>query len=124
MKITKREKFLLFQALEFDIHRYLMSCTFGREDGNEKAERHLNISRILVSFILLKKYNELKYFEVMHEVHDYLAEILTDRLDEVINFPIDRRIYNYDEYVNNFFNVIIDNINDIEKIVKEWSKNQ
>lgn len=124
MKPTKREKFLLFQALDFDIHRYLMSCTFGREDGNEKAERHLNISQALVSFILLKKYNEIKHFEVMLEVHDYLAEILTDRLDEVIDFPIDRRIYNYDEYVNKFFNVIIDNINEIEKIVKEWSKNQ
>lgn len=124
MKPTKREKFLLFQALDFDIQRYLMSCTFGREDGNEKAERHLIISQALVSFILLKKYNEIKHFEVMLEVHDYLAEILTDRLDEVIDFPIDRRIYNYDEYVNKFFNVIIDNINEIEKIVKEWSKNQ
>ena len=118
MKLTKREKFILFQALEFEIYRYLMSNTFGREDGIEKAERHLNISKILVSFILLKKYNEIKHFEIMHAVHDFLAEILTDRLDEVIDFPIDRRIYNYDEYVNDFFNVIIDNINEIEQIIK------
>ena len=85
------------------------------------------MERIRQNFLALlsfHQYNEIKHFEVMFEVHDYLAEILTDRLDEVIDFPIDRRIYNYDEYVNKFFNVIIDNINEIEKIVKEWSKNQ
>ena len=72
--------------------------------------------------LALKKYNEIKHFEIMHEVHDYLAEILTDRRDEVIDFPIDRKIYDYDEYVNKFFNVIINKINEIEKIVKEWIK--
>ena len=118
MKLTEREKFMLFQSLEFEIHRYLMANTFGREDGIEKAERHMNISRILVSFILCTKYIELKHFEIMHEVHDYLAEILTDRMDEVIDFPIDRRIYDYDEYVWKFFNVIIEHINKIEGIIK------
>ena len=119
MKITKRERFLLFEALEHYIHRYLMSCTYGREDGNEKAEQHLKISSILVSFILLKKYNERKHFEAQIRVHDYLAEILTDRMDEVIGFPLDRRIYNYDEYVNRFFCVIVDNLDEIKKIIQE-----
>ena len=118
MKLTKREKFLLFQALEFKIHRYLMSCTYGRYDGNEKAERHIEISSILVSFILLEKYSELKHFEIMFKVHDYLAEILTDRLDEVIDFPINDKVYDYDEYVNKFFNIIVDNIDQIQNIVK------
>ena len=113
---------MLFQALEMDIHRYLMSNTYGREDPIEKAERHMNISRILVCFVLCTKYIELKHFEIMHEVHDYLAEILTDRMDEVIDFPINKKIYDYDEYVWKFFNVIIEHINKIEKIVKEMGK--
>ena len=119
MKLTKREKFMLFQALEFEIHRYLMSNTFGREDGNEKAERHMNISRILVSFILCTKYIEFKHFEIMHEVHDYLAEILTDRMDEVIGFPIYNKRPDYDNLVLKFFNIIIEHIAEIEKLIKE-----
>ena len=119
MKLTKREKFMLFQALEFEIHRYLMSNTFGREDPIEKAERHMNISRILVGFVICTKYIELKHFEIMHEVHDYLAEVLTDKMDEVIDFPIYEKIYDYDEYVLKFFNVIIDHINEVEKLIKD-----
>lgn len=122
MKITKREKFMLFQALEWEIHRYLMSNTYGREDGNERAERHMNISAIILSFITLKKYHEIHDFPKMKVIHDYLAEILTDRMDEVIDFPIDRRIYDYDEYALKFFNVIIEHINEIEKIVKNYKK--
>ena len=120
MKITKREKFMLFQALEWEINRYLMSNTYGREDGNERAERHMNISAIILSFITLKKYHEIHDFPKMKVIHDYLAEILTDRMDEIIDFPIDRRIYDYDEYTLKFFNVIIEHINDIEKLVKNY----
>ena len=123
MKLTKREKFMLFQALNYEIHRYFLSCTFGREDSNEKAERHINISNIILSFINAKPYN-IKEHEASMEIHDYLAEILTDRMDEVIGFPLDRRPYDYDELVNKFFNVIIDHIDNIERIVKEWRKNQ
>ena len=110
---------MLFQALELEIHRYLMSNTYGREDPIEKAERHMNISRILVGFVLCTKYIELKHFEIMHEVHDYLAEILTDRMDEVIGFPIYEKIYDYDNLVLKFFNIIIEHINEIEKLIKE-----
>lgn len=113
---------MLFQALNYEIQRYLLSCTFGREDSCEKASRHINISNIILAFINAKPYN-IKDHEVAKEIHDYLAEILTDRMDEVIGFPLDRRPYDYDELVNKFFNVIIDHIDSIEKIVKEWRKN-
>lgn len=53
----------------------------------------------------------------MMEVHDYLAEILTDRMDEVIGFPIHEKIYDYDEYVQRFFDVIVQHIGDIERII-------
>lgn len=119
MKVTKRERFLLFQLLEHEIHRYLLSCTFDRQDPCERAERHINISNTLVSFINARKFNQIKDHETAHEIHDYLAEILTDRMDEVIGFPIDSRPYNYDELVYKFFNVIIEHINEIQSIVKE-----
>lgn len=121
MKITKREKFMLFQALEWEIIRYLMSNTYGREDGYERAERHRNISAIILSFLTLKKYHEIHDFPKMKVIHDYLAEILTDRMDEVIDFPIDKRIYDYDEYVLKFFNVIVEHINGIKDLIKNMS---
>jgi len=121
MKLTKREKFMLFQALNYEIHRYLLSCTFGREDSCEKASRHINISNIILAFLNAKPYN-IKDHEVSMEIHDYLAEILTDRMDEVIGFPLDRRPYDYDELVNKFFNVIIDHMDQIKNIVDNWYK--
>lgn len=124
MRVSKREKFMLFQALEWEIHRYLMSNTYGREDGVEKAERHMNISAIIFSFITLKKYHEIHDFPKMKVIHDYLAEILTDRMDEVIGFPIYKEIHDYDDLVLKFFNVIIDHINDIEKLVKNYKKEE
>ena len=119
---TKREKFLLCQAIEHDVYRYLMSNTYGREDGIEKAERHINISSIIVSFILCEKYSERKHTEIMMEVHDYLAEILTDRMDEVIGFPIYDKRPDYDELVIRFMNVILDNLSNIEIMIKNFVK--
>ena len=52
-------------------------------------------------------------------MHDCLAEILTDRMDEVIDFPIDHRPYEYNEYVNRFFCVIVDNLDKIKKAIQE-----
>ena len=119
MKVTKRERFMLFEALDFTIHRYLLANTYGREDGHEKAQRHMEISGILVGFIRCQRYDEIRHFHIMKEVHDYLAEILTDRMDEVIGFPIFERPHDYDELVKKFFNVIMNNIDKIEKIVKD-----
>jgi hypothetical protein len=122
MKITKREKFMLSEALDFPIHRYLLANTYGREDPIERANRHMEISGIIVGFIRCKKYHEIFHFSIMKEVHDYLAEILTDRMDEVIGFPVFERPHNYDELVEKFINVIFNYMDDIDKIVKEAEK--
>ena len=79
----------------------------------------MEISGILVGFIRCLRYDEIRHFHIMKEVHDYLAEILTDRMDEVIEFPIFERPRDYDELVKKFFNVIMNNIDKIEKIVKD-----
>lgn len=117
MRITKREKVLLYMMLEFKIHRYLLANTYGRLDGNEKAEQHLEISSILFSYIFEEQYNERKHWKTMMRIHNFLAEILTDRLDEVIGFPIDKLSceIDYDDYGKRFFNVIIANMDKIKE---------
>ena len=125
MELTKKERFMLFRAMEFEIHRYLLVNTYGRLDGNEKYERHKNISVILYEFLTCKKYNEIYDFPKMRNIHDYLAEILTDRMDEVIGFPIYEKIYDYDELTERFFEVIINNLDEIENELYngDFSKN-
>lgn len=125
MELTKKEKFMLFKAMEFDIHRYLLANTYNRLDGNEKYERHVNISIHLYEFLTCEKYNEIHDFPKMRNIHDYLAEILTDRMDEVIGFPIYERPNDYDELTERFFNVIVKNLDEIENQLYngEFSKN-
>jgi len=119
-KTTKRELFLLKKELSFPITRYLLSCL---TDGGERARRHIEISDIIVQFIFCEEdyvvanqNNEL--YSIL--VHNFLALVLTDRLDEVIGFPIDRKIYGneYDKYVNKFFDVIVLHLGEMEKLLK------
>lgn len=117
MRITKREKLLLYMLLEFDIHRYLLTNTYKRHDTLEKADLHREISSIIFSFLFKKQYNEIKDWKTMMRIHNFLAEILTNRLDEVIGFPIDKLSceIDYDDYGKRFFNVIIDNMDKIKE---------
>lgn len=119
MKLTKREIWALHQQLDWHIARYLMSVTFGRKDGGERADEHIAISEILAGFLFADS-DHMKIVASRMKVHDYLADILTDRLDEVINFPIDRQIYGaeYNQYKSAFFQVLIDNIDEIFKVAK------
>jgi len=117
--VTEREKYLLWCLLEFPINRYLMANSVQRLDGYEKAKRHSEITKIIISYL----YADSSKGEDIHlwkKVHDYLADILTDRMDEVIDFPIYRKIIGneYDILSKKFFDVIINNMNNIEKICK------
>lgn len=123
MKLTKREVWALHKLIDFDIARYLMANTHGREDGAEKADRHIKISEILAGFLFADG-DWHKTNAATMKVHDYLADILTDRMDEVINFPIDRPIYgsDYNQYRDAFFKVLVDNIDGIYKVAKQAAK--
>lgn len=124
-KLTKREIWMLHTLLDIHIARYLMCITFGRKDASERADRHILISKLLCRFILGEgdEFDESKVvINAWKKVHDYLAEHLTDRLDEVIEYPIDKTLYGteYDWYAARFFEEIIRRYSEIEAIVKEF----
>jgi hemoglobin-like flavoprotein len=120
MELSKREIWALKEMIMFDIKRYLMANSCHRLDGYEKAQRHTTISKILCRFI-----NASENADAWKQVHDYLADILTDRMDEVIGFPIDVPVVgsDYDILGDRFFNTIIGHFNEIEEIVKSNTEN-
>lgn len=116
--ITDREKFLLRKEMDFHINRYLMANSCQRLNGSEKAEHHVAISKILMGFItcdITKENHTLAW----KNVHDYLADILTDKMDEVIGFPLHTPLYGdmYTALAEKFFAVIINHMDDIEELV-------
>lgn len=120
--ISEREKELLWKRLSFDIHRYLMANTFGREDGYEKAEKHIKISKEIAAFLLILPIDDIDIeVEIWMFVHDYLADILTNKMDEVIGFPIDKPLYgnDYNILAKKFFDVIIENLGNIEVLLNK-----
>lgn len=129
IKLTKREIWMLHYLLDFHCIRYMMCNSKGRFDGSERADIHIGIARVLCNFILCEgtPRNEDTYNvnECTMKVHDYLADILTDRMDEVIGYPIDRQLYadDFDEYAKKFFNVILNHISEINDLIKVTLKN-
>ena len=120
MKLTKREVWALHTMLDRHIARYLMANTKGREDGNEKGEEHWEISRVLGGFAIADG-SERNAKAASMGIHDYLADILTDRMDEVIFFPTDKPLVgtDYDQFRTAFFDVLIKNMDGIVKAGKE-----
>jgi len=53
-------------------------------------------------------------------VHDYLADVLTSKLDEIIGFPIYTPLYgsDYDVLSDRFFDTIIEHVDKLEVLVK------
>ncbi len=127
METTLTEKQLqnLRKALDFDISRYLIVNSINRIDGSERADRHMNISKTICCFIFNVKPEDKNNYMVSGSwlaVHDYLSDVLTDRMDEVINFPVFEPLYDIDTYKERFFDVITNNINEIKQIAHESIK--
>ncbi len=103
--IEKRFKNACRLALAFDIYRYLISNTKGREDGAEKALRHERMCSFYVSvFYGLEDQDQAR---VNHEdqyqmVHDKTQE-LTSYLDEAVGFPLEDRHPDFDKLFPLFF---------------------
>ncbi len=110
---TDRELFLLEEQLKYDVVRYLIVNTKGKEDGYERADRHIAISKTICKFLLCRTHN-LPYMEV----HNYLTE-LTAFMDEQIGFPVNRTIYGneYDAFVEKFINKIKEMLPSISELI-------
>jgi len=123
LKFTKREVWMLHFLLDFPIIRYMMCNAKGRADGGEKATVHIEISQCLSMFFLCEgvpRHEETPNVRnATMPVHDYLAHILTDRMDEVIGYPFDKQMYGEDfqYFADEFFKVILDHTAEIKKVV-------
>jgi len=125
IELTKREIWMLHYLLDFHCIRYMMCNAKGRADGAEKADVHLAISTALCNFILCegtpRHEDTYNVNECVHPVHDYLADILTDRMDEVIGYPWDKQMYadDFGYYAEKFFNVIVNHISEINDLIEK-----
>jgi len=74
----------------FAIGRYLMSNAHGHWNGAEKAQCHIQLCQFYVAVV--RGFDDAEKVELDGEDFKAVREMtqqLTDRLDEVIGFPID-----------------------------------
>lgn len=114
MIINPEKKEALFLELEPYIENYLRANSCTHLDGKAKSDNHVIISKILVDFIFEDK--ETSDIEsVWRAVHSVLRDILTDRMDEVIGFPINTPLpLDLSDLSRKFFNAIVMNFKQIE----------
>lgn len=111
--LTKRDIWFLHYLLDFPIIRYMMCNARNRHDGAEKADVHFEISSKLAMFLLCegtqRDNDSVNIFNTKIPIHDFLATVLTDSMDEVIGYPIDKDLYSEDFafYGERFFNVVV-----------------
>ena len=102
--VVDRYKHVCWINTAWTIHRYLMSNADGRWDGAEKALRHRELCQFYVAAVRGQEPDAVQSVDNPDytAVHDATAEGLTDRLDEVIGFPITGRP-DYDSLAPKFF---------------------
>lgn len=128
MQLTKREEWALRYLLDFPVLRYMICNSKGRTDDHEKADLHIEMSQNICMFILCegrpRHENTLKVRLCTMVVHDYLAEILTDRMDEAIFYPFDKQMYgeDFEYYKILFIDYVINHLDEIENVINEELK--
>ena len=83
--------------LRFIIARYLMANTFGRLDGAEQAQRHIEMCEFYTAIAfntsgtdgVRNRFDGAEEF--FSKLHDTSQDKLTDHLDTVIGFPLDKQ---------------------------------
>lgn len=99
MNDREKLKTAVFELMGFSAARYLLSHSAGRENGAEKAQRHLEMSRMFVR-VWHGPLADLQEWELVQKVHDETAKDLTNRMDEVIGF--DRKAHIGEDVVQRF----------------------
>lgn len=85
------------EVIGFPAARYLIANMAGRENGAEKAQRHLEMSK---AFVTVWMGESTRHYRLVQEVHDRTAAELTDHLPEAIGF--DRASAYSDETLQTF----------------------
>ena len=116
-KLEKQNRHLLWLLMEHSIGRYLLSNTYGRINGYEKAERHIELSAIFIASKLLCSLDSAKGDEKLLKIHDATRE-LTDNLDSEIRLPLDDSEYDHNDLARKFFDRFL------ELAEKEWRKDK
>lgn len=95
------------EVIGFAAARYLISNMAGRENGAEKAQRHLEMSK---AFVTVWMGDAILHYRLVQEVHDRTASELTNHLPEAIGF--DRgSAYNEEtlqKFIDRFFAIAAD----------------
>lgn len=104
MKLNKRETFMLWKLLEFHMHRYLL--TFVRKQGYERAERHIEMSKVLWEVQNCATATPDKFREWM-DIHDLIADKITNHLPRTIGFDMDAEEHDWDILTDRFFKCIL-----------------
>lgn len=124
--MTKKEKHLLWMILNSSIHRYILVNMPGRE-YDQRADLHIFISKVLCHYILedggiwtlmgLEDEHPRGYFEV----HDWIADNITDNMDKTIGFVIGREMTHGElkECTKRFFDLLCDHIDEIAKVITQ-----
>lgn len=125
MKITDREKYLFWLILYTPMWRYITVNMPGYTNGDERAERHILICKLICHFILndggISTIGEInsEWPQGWKEVHQWTVDNITDNMDITIGFIVNRPM-TYTERkmcIKKMFDKIIDNIDTIEQIV-------
>lgn len=104
MKLNKREEFMLWKMIEFQLHRYLL--TFVRKQGVERAERHIEISKTIWEVVNMKTSHSGDHRAIM-KIHDLIAEKITNDLPKSIDFDMDAEDHDWDILTDKFFRRLI-----------------
>lgn len=123
--MTKREKHLLWMILNKSIHRYITLNMPGRE-YEERADLHIFISKVLCHYVLIDGgiWTLMGVDENpkgLWEVHDWIAQHITDRMDEAIGFIVGREMTHEErkQCTKKFFDLLCDSINEIAKVIDQ-----
>ena len=98
---------------QFMVARYLMANSEGRLDGAEKAQRHIELCEFYAALAFGWSDPDSVQgsvdgaIELFQKIHYETAEKLTDRMDEVIGFPVTGRP-NYGKLGSLFFDAFHD----------------
>lgn len=105
--MTSRERLLLYLLMEHDIYRYLISNSYGRENGVDKSNYHISLIKKMVAYIkCVTPYDQMIIEQPFESLHKYTRK-LTDNLDKEIGFPLNEQP-DYDQLVPLFFHRFIE----------------